>query len=466
MKIESSMVDCFARELDQRLSGLRMAHAVSYSEGVVYFHLSRGGRLVFVMNSQGPYVYIGGSSLEGSGISSTFSTILRKEVGNARIDRVYRRHEDRIICFEMTVINSVFKEEKRELVFEMISRGNLILLGNDGRILTALRTNSLSDKRPILRGVKYEEPSNDFVRPEQVDGFDFDSFESSCLEIEGPLSSDRKKQRFKKLIQHVQTRKKAAERKVQAIKTDIEKAKGHVDDGRFGDYIYMNYDSIDPQLGYMETEEGRVELDKSKGVSENAQMFYKRAKKAQTTVREGESNLEKAISDLERITQIATVIEKADDSGLEALYDRFKIGELEKQRGTKSVLGDKAILPWAVTHNGVTYLYGKSANQNDFLTFLFDTDKSHVWLHLKDNHGCHLMVRKESPSMGEIYFGAEICCLASNMEDAEVMFTPRKEVRKGNVPGQAIVGKYQTVVVRNISKEARKAFESAERVKP
>ena len=110
------------------------------------------------------------------------------------------------------------------------------------------------------------------------------------------------------------------------------------------------------------------------------------------------------------------------------------------------------------------YLFGKNAKQNDFLSFAYATNKDYLWLHVKEAHGAHLIIQKENPSDQEIGMGCQIALLASKKEDGEVMYCPKKNVRRGNVPGQALVKEYRSATFRKIDPKARQAFLEAKKV--
>jgi hypothetical protein len=63
-----------------------------------------------------------------------------------------------------------------------------------------------------------------------------------------------------------------------------------------------------------------------------------------------------------------------------------------------------------------------------------------------------------------ITLAAEIAIAASEAIDGTVMCALRKDVRKGNVPGQAVVSEYKTIRVNKISEKAVSALENARKI--
>jgi len=463
MTNDYNTIFCLSNELGKRLSGCHIAHLVQYGADVFYFHLSKGGRLTFCLDNQNPYIYISTSSDEAVSLSSSFGATLRKELGNALIKKVEMLNEDRVISFEVEVINDVFKSETRRLNAELIpGKANLILVGSDGRIIAALRTNSPSDPRPIVRGLVYETPNKGDFAPRGVGlPFDFSSYNEECEKRETVLSEKRKRERFHALFAFLLSKKKSSKRKIEAIENDIAEAKKHLSDGEFGDFIYMNMEAIDPHLGFMKVGEKEIPLDPKRNKNQNAQMFYKRQKKAKLTYSMGQTNLAKARKEQAEFERLQNVIQVSDETGLESLSKEYGLDQFENRAGktiAQSPLMSRDALPYSVVHEGVTYVFGKSAVQNDFLSFLYDTSKKHTWMHLIGRTGAHLMIKKDNASPQEIALAAEILCVCSNLNEGEAMYALRKDVRKGRVPGEAIVKTFKTIRVGKVSSLAHELY--------
>ncbi len=449
--------------LSQKLKGSHLSKIIQYDDSTFVMANSRGGRLVFSLNSADPLVYISPSSFQVTSFSTNMSMIMRKQLSNAVIDDIAVLNNDRVLAFSVTSINDVYQEEKLTLIAELIpTKANLILLDKDKKVIAALRTNTIESPRPIFRGVTYEAPlGNNFVGGE-ANPFDYDSYTASCIKKEAFLEQRRKKSKYHSLFVYLSSKKKAANRKIKSIEMDIEKANEHLNDGEYGNFIFMNLDNIDVSTGVMDYYGTPVELDKRRSASDNAEAFFKRAKKAKATVKLGQSNLEKAKKELEEYTQVEKILSLASEDSLEAYSKQYGLDKIKDGKSTP--LSDSAILPYSVTIDEVTYLFGKNARQNDCLSFLLDTAKTHIWIHVKDNHGAHLIIKKDNPSEEEIEKGCELALLASNLEMGEVMYTPHVNVRRGNVPGQAIVKEYRSALIRSISPQVRDAYASARKV--
>ena len=121
-------------------------------------------------------------------------------------------------------------------------------------------------------------------------------------------------------------------------------------------------------------------------------------------------------------------------------------------------------MPYKVEIDGTSYWFGKNAIQNDCLSFLYATKKERLWFHVKNAHGAHLILQKDNPSNEEVFTACCLTLLASKKEDGEVQYTPHKYVKRGNVPGQAVLGPYQSAFIREIPSRIKEAFVNAKKI--
>ncbi len=466
MPLRISQIKPYASYLSKELSSRHIGKLCQYSEDTYVFALSRGGKLVFVLAEGDPYVYVSPSFKEGNSFSTSFSMALRKSLSNAVIENVQAIENDRILKFTLSAVNDVFKTVEFSLILELLpNRPNLILVNEEGKIEAAHKTNTLMDARPVFRGVSYLPPERKCLVEEESVGFDAQAYVTSCIQKEETLTAKRKKQRFAGLLKFLKTKEKALSRKIELIEKDQEEAKKHLDDGKYGDFIYMNYSSLPKKANSFDYEGTAIALDPRKNLSLNAEAFYKRAKKAKATLVLEEENKVKAEREKEQVRSLLSLIENADESFLLLAEKEYGLSKVESKGISSTALSDAALHPYEIVKDGVTYLFGKNAKQNDFLSFAYATNKSYFWLHVKDDHGAHVILKKAEPSNDEIAFACEIALLASKKEEGEVMYCPRKNVKRGNVPGQAIVKEYKSATFRRIRKETRDAFLSAKKAK-
>lgn len=472
----TSAMSLSAKQLEQYLPLLRasivghhLAHPLFYCENTLYFHLSgEEHRFVISLDDAEPRVYAAKEAFDGNGLESKFLDVLKKELANAYVSGIEQVGEDRVLRFSLTVINSVFKEEGRYLIFEAIPHhANLILLDEEDVILAAFRPGEMSDERPCLRGLHYLAPEKKDFLPKPEAPFDDKAYLAHCVELEAALAEKRKKDRFGFLFESLKKKAKLVDRKIEAIQRDIAQAEAHLNDGVYGDAIFMLGGNLQVKAASFVYEGETLALDPAKTLSQNAQFFYKRAKKAKEAMKRGEENL--LLSQKEKAdTQSALAqLSLADEAGLELLAKELDIhpqmpSEKKKVKEWKGLSGES--LPYCVSLGGTKILFGRSAKQNDCLSFLFDTAKEHAWLHVMGNSGSHVMIKKDKPTSEEIETAAELALFESGENDGEVMLAKRGDVRKGPAMGMAIVKSFQTLRIKTVTPAVKALAASARKI--
>ena len=465
MPLKQSQLNVYAPYLEQILKGRYLSKFCQYSEDVFVFSLSKGGKLVFSLKNSDPKVYVSTSFPEGQSFATPMGSVFRKELSNACLQKVSVLGNDRILAFEMIGVNEIFKPTTFTLVAELIpSKANLVLLQSDGKIIAAKRNTSLLDSHPILKGLPYLPPEK---KGNNAGGESSDfsplEFINKCQKEEESLQEIRKRQRFSSLFKHLKTKEKALRRKIDLIEKDESEAKKHLDDGRYGDYIFMNYGAFKDKKDCFDFEGTSIPLDPRKNAAQNAEAFYKRAKKAKATLSLGQENKAKAIKELEGIQRLQSVLDNADEVFLLQAEKEYGLGKVQEKGVSSTPLSGSSLYPMETELDGTVYLFGKNARQNDFLSFAYATNKNYIWMHVKDNHGCHLVIAKENPSDEELSIGCQLALLGSNLEEGEVMYCPKKNIKKGNALGQVTVKEYRSAVFRRIDPRVKKAFLEAKK---
>ncbi|MFA6620575.1 MAG: NFACT RNA binding domain-containing protein, partial [Bacilli bacterium] len=258
------------------------------------------------------------------------------------------------------------------------------------------------------------------------------------------------------------------ERKLLALQSDKRAAEAHIEDGAKGDAIFMKYAELNNRMSSFDYEGLTVELDPSRSLSGNAQLYYRRAKKAKETLKLNEANQAQTEKDLSDVQAALLQLTSCDEEGLEELAKELDISPQKSPQKKKS--GDwrglsHDSIPFEVDLRSTKILFGKSAKQNDCLTFLLDTVKDHLWFHVNGATGSHVMIKKENPTDEEIRTACEIALLNSGENDGDIIYTLRKNVRKGNVMGLAIVKDGKTIHLKSIRPETRTLLAGAERMK-
>lgn len=462
MGVKSSELNQYLAYLEPLLEGRYLSRATSFAPGVVSFRVSGSDypRLTFAIEGSEPRFYLARTLLEGKSLETTFLDVLKKHLYRAQVRGLSLLGGDRILDLELLASEEALFPKERHLVFEMFPRhANLILLDEERKVLTAYRTSSIEDKRPLFRGLNYEVPPQNAFQKEDIP-LNLDATLKHYDELEAEILASRKKERFGELEKYLRSRKKALEKKAAALERDLQGASSRLDAGRKGELIYTYFDEIDQNAPKVVLEGVEIALDPRKNLAQNAEAYYRQAKKAKETVALGNKHLEECREELSDVESAISQYEASDEEGLEQMAKELSIPEKGRPKaGWKGL--SRSSLPYECHIGETRLLYGKSAKENDCLSFLFARGKKLHWFHIMGDSGSHLVLKSEEPTKKEIELAAEIACLLSGKEDGDVMHALRGDVRKGSVSGQAVVKKFETIHVRSVSEEARTALRAA-----
>ncbi len=463
MALNQHELEALASYYQKELVGAKVSHLVLVSPSVFAFHLSRGGKLVFSFDGPSPYVNVSQTLEDVTSLSSSFYLSLRKEAQNARIMDVEVWNEDRILVFVLEAISATFKPVTRYLVSELLpGKSNFFLLDEDKCIMGGFRMGAINETRALLVHAPYIFPEKkEFKRLLPKKEFSFAEYQSKISESEALLIEKRKKEIYKPLFDFFKRKERSLKKKLLLLDDDVKKAESHLHDGDYGNFIYTDIDSIHPETGKMDYYGEEVALDPRFNAVKNAELFFKRAKKAKTALAISKENKDKTVKELESLEEDIALSNGASEEYLALLSEKYGFGSKNAKKKKNDV--GSALLPYFVTYNGVTYLYGKSAKQNDFLTFHFDTSRNHGWLHVEGDSGAHVIIKKDHPNEDEVSFGVKLALLASGLEEGMVSYSLRKDVRNGSVPGQAVLLSFRSIR-GEVDEEAKAIFANAKKV--
>jgi predicted ribosome quality control (RQC) complex YloA/Tae2 family protein len=179
---------------------------------------------------------------------------------------------------------------------------------------------------------------------------------------------------------------------------------------------------------------------------ENAQHFYKKARKLDRGRPTVAARLRRVEADLARLQSALQDLEsgRGVDAAAEALVDR---------RSSQKA-SPPASSPREFDVDGYTILVGRSARQNDELT---RRARPHdLWLHARDVSGSHVIVCRKDQTETPAHVVLEAARLAARYSKADrrgkvaVVCTEARHVRKprGGAPGLAIVTNESTLTVK------------------
>ncbi len=181
-----------------------------------------------------------------------------------------------------------------------------------------------------------------------------------------------------------------------------------------------------------------IALDETKTLLENAQQYFKRAKKKQTSLPYLKRELDKAKTELEYLALLHTQWRDADERTLEELRDELRsLGYLTASK--KKGMPQKPSKPRQfIDADGVTHLVGKNNRQNAYLTHSLGKPNE-WWFHTQAMAGAHVLVRSDAEQLSEttIRTAAQLASYYSAGKDASsvpIDYTRIKYIKK--IPGK------------------------------
>ncbi|MCX9083476.1 MAG: ribosome rescue protein RqcH [Candidatus Methanoperedens sp.] len=156
MKQEMSSVDVAAlvRELHPRLLDSKITKIYQHSpdEIRVGLHIFKEGRTNLIIEA-GKRFHLTKNPETAQKLPPAFPMLLRKHLTGGRITEIVQYDFDRII-----IIHIKRGEDKTMLLVELFSRGNIVLLDSEKRIILPLKTISFRDRK-VRGGEQYELPA-------------------------------------------------------------------------------------------------------------------------------------------------------------------------------------------------------------------------------------------------------------------------------------------------------------------
>ncbi len=201
----------------------------------------------------------------------------------------------------------------------------------------------------------------------------------------------------------------------------------------------------------------RIPLNPAISPAANAQKYYKDYQKAKTAETVLAEQIEKGKTELAYLESVADSVERAEtERELSQIREELtEQGYLRRPKGKAPKQGQ--LPPKAFqTSDGFTVLVGRNNRQNDVLT-LKTAAKTDIWLHTKDIHGSHVIIRTDGKPVSEqaILEAAQLAAYHSKARESTnvpVDYTLVKHVSKpaGAKPGMVIYVKNKTVYVDSV----------------
>ena len=450
LKITSKDLQIIVSDLKEKIKFNHISNVTIINSYDIFFSFSmyRKEKLFISLNPQHPFVSLVTIDNPCGTKIGMLNDYMRKEIKDGFLLEVETLNNDRILKISYNRTNEYFDKEERSIIIELIPhRPNFIVTNEEDKILFATHQTDIANERPIIKGLKYVLPENSNAELME-DEFNLDEFKENAANYFVDAKRKRLQEQFKPVLTHIKSRIKTLKTKIKVLNKEIEDAKSH--------FVYQEIGTMLLTYAYDENElanyvkENNIDYDPSLNPGLNANKYFQKYKKAKRTVEMDEKELAKTSDEIAYYEDCLAQSKYMNEDDIQELAvllfpNKFKLGS-KKKIETK---------PGEVTVEGTKIFYGKNAKQNELLTFK-KSNKSDLFLHIKDEHGSHVVIASSNPSNEVILTACEIALLLSGKEEGEIQATEIKNIKKGSFAGQAILTSYKSYIIKSVRSKTKK----------
>ncbi len=389
----------------------------------------------------------------------SFCQYLRSHVLGAQIEQVVQVPDDRVV-----VITLLAKQKTQYLVAAFTGRSaNLFLVNQDKEVIRSLKPDTQAPQRiqSYFETGKIQELSRTDLsltpdsppRPFTISNM----LEQTFLELE---QNQAQRQLQDQQLAALRKAMKKAQRRVNSLTQDLEKAHRYCEYARYGELLKGQLNQIkrgQPHITLIDyydeqLPELTLPLDPAKDPTWNLNDYFRKHRKYTGAEREVRPRLEQAQAELAKLTDEFQVAERGEMKQPEIPEPKIK----PARPPGGSTKKPKTATPYRryVSEDGFSILVGKSAKDNDAVTFKV-SKQDDMWLHARGTPGSHVIIelekKKQVPSE-TLKDAATLALFYSDLRKSgkgEVIYTLRNNVRKpkGAKPGSVTVTQEKTTWV-------------------
>ena len=430
------------KELREKIIGCKINNVTVINSHDFSLSLSmiKNEKLLISLNHQHPFISLISVNEGLATTAGKLNELLRKTLKEAYIVDLDLVNDDRIIHFIIQKANDYYEKVITHIYLECIpQRANLVFVDENNLIIHALHYSPLTSNRPMLNGLSYELPSHGSM-VEEKDIPSLEEIKQQAQKYYQDAITLHKKEKFTPLYRYIKTRIKSLSKKSGVLNNEIANAEVHLKDAEHGNNLLAF--QYEKELLDEYIKDNQIVIDKDKSLVENANLLFKRYKKSKRTIEMAKIELDKAKQESDYLEYLLASSQYMNDDELLSLCQEL----LPKQTQKKKV----ALIKYGTILLGNTkILYGKNSSSNNELTFKV-ANKDDYYLHIKDYHGAHVIIRNNKPTNEEKLLAAEICLILSNKSAGEVMIASMRDVKKGQALGEALLQNYSLIVLNNV----------------
>lgn len=246
------------------------------------------------------------------------------------------------------------------------------------------------------------------------------------------------------------------EKKLPKLKKQYYQATNYEEYGKIGDLL-LTY-GADIKAGQPSVDlidfEGQtitVELDKRYDGIQNAKRYYNRYHKSKKAINYLQQQIEITTQEIDYYQNLLSQLDFADvEIAKEIREELIAHGLIRKKKQIKKQK-EKAHELHSYDVDGIKISVGHSNLQNEYLTFK-KAHKDHLWFHVKDGSGAHVVANASELSERQLRFAANLAAFYSKYQlssSVAVNYTHVRELKK--IPkapmGMVSLGQYQTIFI-------------------
>lgn len=451
MRISHSSYKKYIEGLKKQLENEKIQSPVLLNNRTVMFPLMEKQKEVIVisLNAKRPLLFLTKNDIFYSSFENRFLDRFRKYIGKSIIQSIFLKEDDLVL--EMSIC-SLEEEESYKLIIELIpNRPNIYIV----------------DEQNNVKESCFKIKNREFKIGEEFVYLKNENFTDGEIDVSSELFEEifkeeievRNKEKYNGFLKFVNSKISSNEKKIKNIENDVNIASKNLIFQEIADDILASCSDLKKHEKSHIFNNEEIPLNEAKSLLENAQDFYKKAKKAKETINLSNQNIENAKNELKEFISIKEDFSNSSDYKKDELVMLYTPSKKKKE--SKPTILNR---PWKINYNGTIIYFGRNASQNDYLSFVMKLDREFTWLHIKDKSGAHLVIANKKPTENELLLACEISLLCSRSSTGEVVYTKKKNVRRGHVLGEAILKNHSTIKINSIRKETMQIFESAKRV--
>lgn len=215
-------------------------------------------------------------------------------------------------------------------------------------------------------------------------------------------SIDIIKQRSKDIIKLIKNMISRLHGKIEKLNKDLLKAEKRDDLRIKGELIQANIFNITKGdrsitcVNYYTNTEITISLDPLKTPVQNSEMYFKKYKKLKNSIPHIHDQIKDAKDQLQYFNEILHQTEHASLKDIEEIKDELVAKKYLKEKQKQKKKNKQPNFDTILLDNGIEILVGKNNVQNEYITHKL-AHQDHVWFHVKEAPGSHVLVKSSLP---------------------------------------------------------------------